>query len=345
VSALAWRGIRTPRDRISFRVHGRTAVVSAALLLAVLAVGVVSVGTGDYPLSLEQVVGTLVGSGDPASTFIVETLRLPRVLTGLLVGGAFGVAGAVFQSVSRNPLGSPDIIGFTMGSATGALLVILVAGGTALQIGLGAVAGGFATAAVVYLLALRHGVQGYRLVLVGIGVSAVLESVNAYLITRAARDDAFVAAHWLVGSLNGRGWEHVWPVGIALAVLMPAALVLSRRLTILELGDDAARALGVSAEGSRLALLLVAVGLTAVATASTGPVVFVALAAPQIARRLTRAAAPGLASSALMGALLLTASDLAAQRVVSADLPVGVVTGAVGGAYLGWLLWRGWRTT
>ena len=267
------------------------------------------------------------------------------MLTALLVGAAFGIAGAIFQSISRNPLGSPDIIGFTMGSVTGAFVVILLFDGSSLGIAVGAVGGGLVTAAIVYLLALRRGVQGYRLVLVGIGMSAMLLAVNDYLITRATRDDAFIAAHWMIGSVNGRGWEHVWPVAAALAVLVPAALVLSRPLTMLELGDDAARALGVSAERSRLALVFVAVGLTAVATASTGPIAFVALAAPQLARRLTRAAAPGLVPAALMGALLLAASDLAAQRLLSVDLPVGIMTGAVGGIYLGWLLFGGWRRT
>jgi iron complex transport system permease protein len=330
---------------VSLRVHARSVVVCLALTLAALAVAVLSVGTGDFPLSVGEVLAVLTGGGDPAAQFIVETLRLPRVLTALLVGGAFGIAGAIFQSISRNPLGSPDIIGFTMGSVTGAFVVILLIGGTSLQVALGAVAGGMVTAVVVYLLAYRRGMQGYRLVLVGIGISALLQAVNSYLITRATRDDAFAAAHWMVGSVNGRGWEHVWPVTAALAVLVPLALVLARPLTMLELGDDAARALGVSAERSRLALVFVAVALTAVGTASTGPIWFVALAAPQLARRLTRAAAPGLVSAALMGALLLAASDLAAQRLLSVDLPVGIMTGAVGGLYIGWLLFRGWGRT
>jgi iron complex transport system permease protein len=321
-------------------VHPRSVIVCATLLALSCAVAVLSIGTGEFPLSAGEVLATLAGGGDPASAFIVETLRMPRVLTALLVGGAFGIAGAIFQSISRNPLGSPDIIGFTVGSVTGAALVILLVGGTAFQIALGAVGGGLATAVVVYLLALRGGVQGYRLVLVGIGVSAVLQAVNAYLIARAAREDAYQVAHWMIGSVNGRGWEHVWPVAAALAVLVPAALALARPLALLELGDDAARALGVRAERSRLALVLIAVGLTAVATASTGPIAFVALAAPQIARRLTRSAAPGLVPAALMGALLLAAGDLAAQRLLGADLPVGVMTGALGGVYLAWLLTR-----
>jgi iron complex transport system permease protein len=237
------------------------------------------------------------------------------------------------------------MIGFTVGSVTGAVLVILVIDGTTAQIAAGAIGGGLATAALIYVLALRGGVQGYRLVLVGIGVAAVLQAVNAYLVARATREDAFEAAHWMIGSVNGRGWEHVWPVAAALAVLVPAALLLARPLAMLELGDDAARALGVSAERSRLALIFVAVGLTAVATASTGPIAFVALAAPQIARRLTHSAAPGLVAAALMGALLLVLSDLAAQRLLSIDLPVGVMTGALGGIYLCWLLRSGWRRT
>jgi iron complex transport system permease protein len=323
---------------VTYRVDPRPAIVCAALLAVTAVAAVLSIATGDFPLSLGEVLAALVGRGDPASEFIVETLRLPRVLTAVLVGGAFGIAGAIFQSISRNPLGSPDIIGFTVGSVTGAAVVILLIDGSALEIALGAVAGGLVTAVVVYLLALRRGVQGYRLVLVGIGVSAVLQALNAYLIARATRDDAYEAAHWMIGSVNGRGWEHVWPVAAALALLVPAALALARPLALLEMGDDAARALGVRAERSRLALILVAVGLTAVATASTGPIAFVALAAPQIARRLTRSATPGLVAAALMGALLLVASDLAAQRLLSIDLPVGVMTGALGGVYLCWLL-------
>jgi iron complex transport system permease protein len=330
---------------LGFRFHPRSLVACTALLAATFAVAIVSIGTGDFPLSPGEVLAALFGGGDPAGQFIVETLRLPRVVTALLVGGAFGIAGAIFQSISRNPLGSPDMIGFTFGSVTGAVLVILVIDGTTSQVAMGAIGGGLVTAVLIYVLALRGGVQGYRLVLVGIGVAAVLQAVNAYLVARATREDAYEAAHWMIGSVNGRGWEHVWPVAAALAALVPAALALSRPLTMLELGDDAARALGVSAERSRLALVFVAVGLTAVATASTGPVAFVALAAPQLARRLTRAAAPGLVSAALMGALLLAASDLAAQRLLSVDLPVGIMTGAVGGLYLGWLLFSGWRRT
>ena len=338
MTALAFRGL-------SLRIHTRSLVVSAALSAAMLLAAILSIGTGDFPLSPGEVVATLLGGGDPASEFIVETLRLPRVLTAVLVGGAFGIAGAIFQSVSRNPLGSPDMIGFTTGAVTGAVLVILVFDGTTSQVAGGAIAGALLTAVLIYMLALRGGVQGYRLVLVGVGIALALQSINFYLVARATREDAYEAAHWMIGSVNGRGWEHVWPVFAALAVLVPAALVLARPMAMLEMGDDAARALGVNSERSRLGLVVVAVGLTAVAVASTGPIAFVALAAPQIARRLTRSASPGLIPAALMGSLLLVVSDLAAQRLLSVDLPVGIMTGALGGVYLCWVLRSGWRRT
>jgi iron complex transport system permease protein len=202
------------------------------------------------------------------------------------------------------------------------------------------------TAILVYALAFRGGVQGYRLVLIGIAIAAMMVAATDYLLTRSTLEQAQAANVWLTGSLNGRGWEHVRPVAGALAILLPATALLARQLRMLELGDDVARALGVSIERARLALVFVAVALTAVATASAGPVVFVALAAPQIARRLTRASGPGVACAALMGAALLLGADFASERLFgAAQLPVGVMTGVGGGLYLIWLLRREWRGT
>jgi iron complex transport system permease protein len=224
------------------------------------------------------------------------------------------------------------------------VLEIVVLGGGTFAIAAGAVIGGVASAILVYALAYRGGVQGYRLVLIGLGIAAMLVAVTDYLLTRSTLEQAQAANVWLTGSLNGRGWEHVRPVAAALAILLPATALLARQLRMLELGDDVARALGVSIERSRLALILVAVLLAAVATASASPVVFVALAAPQIARRLTRASGPGVACAALMGAALLLGSDFASERAFGpTQLPVGVVTGVGGGLYLIWLLRREWR--
>lgn len=346
---LPGRVVRSPRGRIALRVERRPFVAGCLLALLLLALAIVGIATGDYPLSPRDVVETLLGGGDPSSEFIVETLRLPRVACALLVGGALGLAGAIFQSITRNPLGSPEIVGFTWGSAAGAVVVITVVGSNAgPAVSGGAVLGGVLSALLVVGLAWRHGIQGYRLVLVGIGIGLVTRALTEYLLTRARVEDAAQAAVWIAGSLNGRGWEQVRPLALALVVLVPLALALGRTLRALELGDDAARALGARVDGGRLALIAVAVALTAVATAAAGPIAFVALAAPQVARRITRGSGPGLLPAMLMGALLLEASDCAAQRVWPAQqLPVGIVTGAIGGCYLAWLLaseWRGRRT-
>jgi iron complex transport system permease protein len=330
--------------RVSVALERRPIIAGTLIGLAALAVAIAGLMIGDYPLSVGAVLKTLVGAGDPASGFIVETLRLPRVVCALLVGGALGIAGAIFQSLTRNPLGSPDIIGFTYGSATGAVVMIIIFGAEQGAIALGSIGTGLLTALLVYALSYRGGVAGYRLVLVGIGISFMLLAFNDYLLTRARLEDAQQAAVWIAGSLNGRGWDEALPLAIGLVVLVPVALALSRPLKMLELGDDAATALGVPVERTRLTLALVAVGLTALATAAAGPIAFVALAAPQIARRLTRSSGPGLIPAALMGALIMQASDLIAQRLLAPkQLPVGVMTGAIGGLYLAWLLAHEWR--
>jgi iron-siderophore transport system permease protein len=327
----------------SARVEVRATVLIAVLLLITLAIGTLSLTSGDFAVPAADVVRSLAGRGDAGTDFIVLTLRLPRVLCALLVGAALGVSGAIFQSLTRNPLGSPDFIGLTVGASSGALIVILLRAGDARQIAVGALLGCLITSVLIYVLAYRRGAHGFRLILIGIGVGAMLDAFNAFLITRARLDDAIGAQRWLVGSLNGRGWEDVRPVAVAVLLLLPIALLFGRRLTMLSLGDEAATALGVPVERTRFALFAVSVGLAGVATAVTGPIGFVALAAPQLARRLTATAGSGLLGAAVMGAFLLTASDWVAQRVLTQELPVGIATGAVGGVYLCWLLVHEWR--
>jgi iron-siderophore transport system permease protein len=331
--------VRVRGEGLSMRVPLRPVVVGVVLAVVTFALAVVAIGIGDYPVSPTEVVDTLLGGGTRATSFIVETLRLPRVLCAVLVGAALGISGAIFQSLTNNPLGSPDIIGFTTGSAAGALVVITIIGGSGLVISLGALVGGLLTAAVTYGLAYRRGVSGYRLVLIGIGISALGLAAIDYMLTRARIEEAVAATVWLVGSLNGRGWDQVRPLAWAMVVLVPVALLLSRPLRLLEMGDDAARALGCNVERSRMAIVLVGVALVAAGTTAAGPVGFVALAAPQLARRLTRLPNPGIVTSGLMGAALLTASDIAGQRLLGGtQLPVGLMTGLTGGVYLAWLL-------
>ncbi len=324
---------------VSLRVERRALAVGILLTVVALAMSVVLIGTGDFEIAPWDVVQTLLGNGTPATDFIVNDLRLPRALVALLVGAALGISGAVFQSVSRNPLGSPDMLGFGYGSAVGALVVIVLFKGDATEVAVGALIGGLLAGAAVYLLAYKQGIQGYRLVLVGIGASAVLVAVIQYLITKAQLIEATRAMVWLTGSLAGRDWAQVWPLLAVCAVLFPLVLGQGRALRMMEMGDDAAYALGVRVERTRLLLMFAAILLTTAASAAAGPISFVALAAPQLARRLTRSPGGNLVNAALMGSVLLMVSDWASQQAFGADqLPVGVVTGLVGGVYLLWLL-------
>ncbi|MEV6369012.1 MULTISPECIES: iron chelate uptake ABC transporter family permease subunit [Micromonospora] len=333
--------IRSRAGRLSLRVHLRALLVGAALLLAALAISLVNLSTGDFPVPVPDVLRSLVGQGDPGTDFIVHELRLPRVLITLLVGAALGASGSVFQGLTRNPLGSPDFVGMTVGAATGALIVLLVLGGGGFQVAVGAILGCLATAVAIYLLAFRRGVQPFRLVLMGVGMYALLDAANSYLIYRSRLDEALAAQVWLIGSVNGHGWTEVTLVGCTVAVLLPVVLYHARHLDLLALGDEPAQLQGVPVERSRAVLALAGVGLAAGATAAAGPIAFVALAAPPLATRLTRSPHAGVLPAALMGAALLSASDWGAQHVLPGnDIPVGVVTGALGGLYLTWLLFR-----
>ncbi|WP_424214466.1 FecCD family ABC transporter permease [Streptomyces sp. BI20] len=331
------RALRGPG--FSVRVEPRAVLASVGLAVCGVVLAVLLIGTGDFEIAPGDVVASLLGHGDPADEFIVTDLRLPRVLVALLVGAALGLAGAVFQSVSRNPLGSPDMLGFEQGAAVGALVVIVLFHGDATAVAGGALVGGLATGLAVYLLAFKRGVHGYRLVLVGVGTTAMLVAAIQYLLTKAQVVEATRAMVWLTGSLAGRDWAQVWPLLVTCAVLFPLVLGQGRALRMMEMGDDAASAMGVRVERTRGLLLLAGVVLTTAAAAAAGPITFVALAAPQLARRLTGSAGSNLVSSALMGAGLLAVSDWGSQRVFGSDqLPVGVVTGLVGGVYLLWLL-------
>lgn len=338
-----WVVIR--RRRVSFRLHPRSILVCAVLIAVTLAVAVWSIMVGDFPLSVGQVLGAVFGDGGADAEFIVQTLRLPRAITAMLVGAALGMSGAVFQSIARNPLGSPDIIGFESGAAAGAVLTITVLQGSASAVALGAVAGGLVTAILVYLLAYQRGLAATRLVLVGIGIGFAASAAVDYMITRAQIYEVQRAAVWLTGSLNGRTWDHVRTVGLALVVLAPLIVLAQRSLDRLELGDDTASALGVRVGRTKLGLVLLAVVLASLAVAAAGPIVFVAFVSGPIARRLASAPGACVVPAACVGALVTVAADLAARRVLApTELPVGIATAVVGAPYLLWLLTKRART-
>ncbi|WP_151770822.1 FecCD family ABC transporter permease [Streptomyces abyssomicinicus] len=327
------------RRRIAVRLQWRSVVVCAVLAVAIACTAVLALMTGSYALSPGQVLSALTGGETGIVHEVVVEWRLPRVAAALVFGAALGVSGAVFQSLMRNPLADPGIVGFSQGSYTGALIVILVVDGTYVQLVGGALLGGVATAVAVYVLAHRRGVQGFRLIVVGIGVSAMLGSLNTWLILKADLDQAMSAAAWGAGSLNGVSWTQVVVGGACIAGLLLLAGMLSRPMRQMELGDDAAASHGVRVSPARLGLILVGVALTATVTAASGPIAFISLVAPQIGRRLARTAGITLAPAAFVGALLCLASDHLAQHVAPTPLPVGVITVVLGGGYLGHLLY------
>ncbi|WP_255491719.1 MULTISPECIES: iron chelate uptake ABC transporter family permease subunit [unclassified Actinotalea] len=340
VPSRAGRALVLRLGPLSLRWRVRTLVVGAGLVLAMLALLVVAVSVGARSVAPGEVVLALLGVDTGGSSFIVRELRLPRALCAVGVGAALGMSGALFQTVVRNPLGSPELIGFTQGASAGAVAGIVLAGATGAALAGSALAGGFVAAVVVYLGAFRRGLLGTRLVLVGIGVGAMLNAVTWWLLTRAELTQAQVASAWLVGSLNARSWDHVWLVVVVLAVLAPACLAVAPWLRMIDLGEDAASALGVPVRRAQLVLVVLGVALCALGVAVAGPVPFIALVAPQVSRRLVRGTGLALAPSALTGALLLLAADVVAQHALPVAMPVGVATGVVGGVYLAWVLSR-----
>lgn len=322
------------------RALSRPALTALLLLLAALALAIYALGSGALSLTAAQVIDALRGEGPANLAVIVTQWRLPRVIMALLLGAALGLSGAIFQSILRNPLGSPDVIGFNTGAYSGVLVAIVLFNGGVIGITAGALAGGLLTAALIYLLAWRNGVESFRLIIVGIAVRALLVAGNTWLIISASLESAMTAGLWSAGSLNGINWAKSLPVLAVIALCCLLLLTLPRRMRLLEMGDDTACALGVPVERSHIMLLLIGVTLTAAATAVAGPISFIALVAPQIARRLC-ANRSVLLLTTLIGALLLLLADIAAQRLfMPYQLPVGVLTVSLGGIYLIWLLIR-----
>jgi len=314
----------------------RTAALAAVLLVAVAAS--LMIGTTFY--GPDEVVRVLLGQQVPGASFTVGELRLPRACLGVLAGLAFGVAGATFQTMLRNPLASPDIIGITWGASAAAVVGIVVLSLQDAQVAFIALAGALVTALAIYLLAFRRGFSGARLVLIGIGVAAMLQSVVSWVLSRASEWDLPAAMQWLAGGLHNASWDRTAPLALATLVLLPLMLALSRDLGVLRLGDDAASALGVRVSAARLLLILGAVALLAFATAAAGPIAFVAFMSAPIAGRLLGPGASLMLPAGLVGAILVVVADLVGQFAFDSRYPVGVVTGALGAPFLIYLLAR-----
>ena len=312
------------------------------LFLALLTAGLfaVSLMVGRTFYDPVQVVRVLLGEVVPGASFTVGELRLPRAVLGALAGAAFGITGVTFQTMLRNALAAPDVIGVSSGASVAAVIGLVVLGLSPSVVSVLAILAALATAGLIYGLSWSGGVAGSRFILIGIGVAAVLDSIVSYVLIGAAVWDVQVAMRWLTGSLNAASWGQVLPLALALLVLGPVLLLQARRLELMQQGDDSASALGVPVERTRVLAILAAVALLAFATAAAGPIAFVAFLSGPIAARIVGGGGSLLLPSALVGALLVLGGDLLGQWAFGNRYPVGVITGAVGAPYLVYLLVR-----
>ncbi|WP_406402550.1 FecCD family ABC transporter permease [Streptomyces uncialis] len=315
---------------------------SVTLVLAgsVVAVFTVTLMVGRTYYPLDDVIRVVLGERVPGASFTVGRLRLPRAVLAVVAGLSFGLAGVTFQTMLRNPLASPDVIGISSGASAAAAVAIVTLSLGGSQVSGVAIAAALAVALLVYTLAFKDGVVGTRLILIGIGIAAMLDSLIAYVLSQAAEWDLQEAMRWLTGSLNGTTWNETVPAAVALAVLAPVLLSRARDLSSMQLGDDTAAALGVRVERTRITVIVAAVGLIAFATAAAGPIAFVAFLSGPIAARITGPGGSPLVPAALVGALLVLVADLTGQFAFDTRFPVGVVTGVLGAPYLVHLIIR-----
>jgi iron complex transport system permease protein len=338
-----WITFRT--SKLSFRLDKRVPPVLLLATLAMLAAMVVNIGVGEYPIAPFDVVRTVLHlpTDNPDYDFIVNTLRLPRMLVAALVGLALGISGAIMQGLTRNPLADPGIIGISAGAGLVAVtLIVVVKDVPAGIIPAASFAGALVVAALIYVLAWKHGDSPIRLILVGIGLGAIAGAATQLMITFGDLYDVQRALIWLTGSVYGRSWEEFWPLLPWVVVFAPLALFLSRDLNALNLGEEVARGLGIRVARQRGLLLITAVALAGATVAAAGTVGFVGLMAPHIARRLVGPDHSGLLPTAgSLGALIVVAADLVGRTAFApVELPCGLITAAVGAPFFLYLLYR-----
>ena len=312
-------------------------VLLAGLTLS-LSVAMIMLGNTVYPFA--DVVRVLLGEEVPGASFAVGVLRLPRLLAGLFAGAAFGAAGTVFQTMLRNPLANPNVIGITTGSSAAAVFSIVVLQASEAVISIASVVGGLLTVLVIYLLSKGASFSIGRLVLVGIGIQAMLSAIINYLLLISRQQDVAMAMRWLTGSLNGVKLDELPPLMVTVGIGLPVLLVYSRQLEMLELGEMTATSLGINTNQTRIVLLLASVLMLALATATTGPIAFIAFLAGPIAKRLAGPGHSSIIPAAFVGMLIVLAADLIGQFAFTARYPVGVITGIIGAPYLLYLLIR-----
>ncbi|QVI98678.1 Ferric enterobactin transport system permease protein FepG [Corynebacterium diphtheriae subsp. lausannense] len=316
-----------------------TTLIKVCLIaLLTMALWLGSLMMGDSFYSLADVMGVLRGDTVPGASFTVGELRLPRATVAIVAGFAFGVSGVIFQTMLRNQLASPDIIGISAGAAAAGATMIVLFHAPQTVVSAVALVTSLSVAGLVYLLSIKSGFTGTRLILMGIGVAAMLQAWTSYVLSKASAWDLPTATRWLTGSLNNMSWERGLPLIVTVGIVVPLLLIGTHRLTILRLGDDVATSLGLRVNLLRGALLIGAVTLISVATAATGPISFIAFMAGPIAMRLFPRGANLVLPAGIVGALLILAADFAGQFLVGTRYPVGVITGSLGAPFLIYLL-------
>ncbi|WP_427019047.1 FecCD family ABC transporter permease [Pseudarthrobacter sp. P1] len=313
----------------------RRILVAGALAVLVFVLLMVDVLLGSYTVTIPDFFRLLAGENIPGASFIVMENKLPRAVVGLMAGVAFGLSGAIFQSMLRNPLASPDIIGISYGASATAVAAIVFLGASGATVSVAAIPGALAVALLISGLARGRGGSG--LILIGIGAAAFMNAAVTFMLARADINNAQSAMVWLTGSLNSSNWDRASILAISLLLLLPLAAALSRSLAGLQLGEDTAAGLGFNVRRGRLGLTVLGVLLAAMATAAAGPIAFVAFLSGPIAKRLNGGAS-SLPLAALVGAASVLGADFLAANLLPTALPVGVVTGALGAPFLLWLL-------
>lgn len=313
------------------------------LAIAVITVWFASLMIGETFYSLRDVLAVVMGETVPGASFTVGTLRLPRATVALFVGLAFGIAGTIFQTMLRNQLASPDIIGISASASAAGATGIIMFGMGQTSVSIMSTIASLAVALAIYVLSMKSGFTGTRMILIGIGCAAIMQAWTSYVLSHAAAWDLPTATRWITGSLNTMTWERGIPVILTVIVLAPIMVACSHLLSVLGLGDDLARGLGVRLTLTRVVLFVGAVVLIALATAATGPIAFVAFMAGPVASRIFKPGRPLVLPAGLIGALLVLVADLAGQYLFGTRYPAGVITGAIGAPFLIYLLTRSSR--
>jgi len=329
---------------VSVQINPTTLKMIGLILAGTLLIALTSLTVGSQWLSPVDVIKELVLSEPGRHSFVIETLRLPRIIMAFLVGGALAVSGLILQSLIRNPLASPDIIGVTSGASAAAVFFLsyLAQVLSAQWLPLAAISGAAVTSLILYVLSWKQGVNPIRLVLIGIGLAAGLGALTTLMIVFSPIATSMMAYVWLTGSVYGSNWEDVISLLPWMTILLPVALMLARTIDTQELGDAIATNLGVPLQYSRFLLLAISVGMAGSAVAYAGAIGFVGLIAPHIARKLVNRTFASLAPISVLvgGSLVVVADTIGRTAFLPLDVPAGVFVSAVGAPFFIYLLYR-----